>query len=930
MTKTQDINESPVLEASNLSRLDPKLSTWIMSSICFVITMIGSLAQNLSRGSKELVFVFDSGHYLGSCTKICTLWQTILHQGFSAGVKDQMTGLTDSLLLDGPVLPMITSSFFLVTNRIPSYMDTQIVVVEQALIQALSAFLMFFVARRFTSSNRWAIVGSLLWGLYPAALIGAGRLLPETTTAMLLVSLVLTLSTVITDSISHKLRARLLTVLGGWLSALLLLAKPALGPSTFIVDVIFLLTVRPIKQMFVSAVLLFIGGMIALSPWMAYTYASTGQAMVTAQRVPVFNIVNGLDQESNGWASIPPSRFVNLFAEGLGIGNVTLSIFKAEPEKTTTLVLRKIPRLWQVPWNDFRSKVAGISCEPQIWWHQLLCLLGIFGGLAFFANAKLFSSLASSTFEQKSIRFIGYASAILLLGHVIYAGFLASARYGFTALPLFTLFATYTLMRLALVTWRTKLISLAASSVIFLIISQADIVPYLAALFGPNADLKWFALVIQLLVAGDLLRVLYSNLNVSNAGEKFPLSGKAAFALFFVAYAIVRLAFTLDHTAANEWGATLKPGEQAVRQIAASGKEGKKPEWALVVFDGDFESRNAKVKVNGHYLAESPNTLYLFNAADAGLSQFQVFSALLRMPAEKLRQWRAVPVPTSLLNDTGNNEIAIEPAGNLPITIYGGYPSDSKGTWSVPSFNLFSPTKLVNSTDTLECRPISIQSLQTSNTESWLQNSKGKHTDDLSPTFGKQFGQYRILLMLGYPQEKSASAAKQKAVTQEIPTAKEIDLTPSPVTLSGTPKLFHFEIPSALRKQGHVSVAISGTLSAQEKNKVTIQGTVSEGMTTVFFFPGTPHMIDLDRSSKTSSTNTKESYPGSSSPKDSEPEQADFNLQGQIACDKQAIFAEIVEFSFVSLRPGTTIKNFKARIAPSNLANFSDHEIKVY
>ena len=337
---------------------------------CSILSFVVCILVNFSRSAQELTLIFDSGHYLGTCQKLCTVWQAVVAHGLSGSLKDLLSPLAEGLMLDGPVLPLVGSSFFLVTSRLPTYLDARILIIEQSFLQALSVALLFILARRFTGSTKWASATSLAWAFYPSAVIGAGRFLPETVTTVILLALVLALNIAVSTS------SKLALAIGGFFSALVLLSKPAIGPAVFAVDVLALLLAGTKHRFLKAALWLAVGGMIALAPWIIFTKTVTGQVYVTAQRVPTYNLVNGLDPLSDGWSSTPATPFVKLFAEDAGIMPSLVSIVKSAPLSTFNLVLRKVPRIWQLPWNDFHVKVLPaifmanmVASIPLAIWH---------------------------------------------------------------------------------------------------------------------------------------------------------------------------------------------------------------------------------------------------------------------------------------------------------------------------------------------------------------------------------------------------------------------------------------------------------------------------------------------------------------------------------------------------------------------------------
>jgi hypothetical protein len=858
----------------------------VAATVCAIAAFVVCLAVNFSRGAMELTLVFDSGHYLGTCQKLCTVWQTILHGGFQGSLKDLLSPLSEGLMLDGPVLPLIGSSFFLLTGRVPNYLDARILIVEQGILQALSVVLLFLLARRFTGSTKWATAVGLAWAFYPSAVMGAGRFLPETVTTVILLALVLALN------IAVEKCSGLSLFVGGFFSALVLLAKPAIGPSVFLVDLLALF-LSGSKQRFVKSILwMAIGGIVALAPWMLFTKTVTGQVYVTAQRVPTYNLVNGLDPLSDGWSSTPASPFVKLFAEDAGIVPSMISIVQSNPLATFNLVLRKVPRMWQLPWNDFHTKALSMPFAAQTWWHQFIWMFGIYGIIIFFAKQERLVA------DDKQYAFTAYASCLIIAGHLTYIFFLASARYGFTSMPFFVLFAGYAACQLEAGKSWLRTLALIVLTAALLIICQFDLVPILASVFGPYHQLKWLSLALQFTA---IAAMIFFVLNAARANAKIFLPGKAVVALALAFSLAVMSANAFDQTATNEWACKLKPGQVIYRDISASDlKASPKPDWALIIFDSDANGGLAKVTFNGQPITAKPDSLMLFTSANAGLSQFQIFSALLHQSPDKLRQWRAVQVPVDLVRFHGSNTIAIAP-GSPSLTIYGGYPNDGKGTWSVPSLTLFSPTKLVNSTDSLECRPANDVPVNSANSVSWFEDAGKKNREDFSPEIGKQFGQYRILLVLGYKNDKAQVEAKP-----ETNQSTTVTFVTEPIYLDPQEKLFRTAVPYDLRKDGHLAMTVSGSIqNTKAPSRVSISGTISEGMNTVFFFPGTPRIIK-----------TTDNW-------------QDFHIQGEVPCSTEPYASDVLEFSLASNNKASKLKDLKLFIQACKRADFAEHEIKI-
>ena len=109
---------------------------------------------------------------------------------------------------------------------------------------------------------------------------------------------------------------------------------------------------------------------------------------------------------------------------------------------------RKIVRLFAQPWNDYRLNCLLLPLFAQIGWHKALIAFGLFGIVALLMDIARKDIERTKELHAQKIELIFCLLVILLIGHFIYLPFVSCSRYGFTAMPLMTIFAVLGVGRL--------------------------------------------------------------------------------------------------------------------------------------------------------------------------------------------------------------------------------------------------------------------------------------------------------------------------------------------------------------------------------------------------------------------------------------------------------------------------------------------------
>lgn len=127
-------------------------------------------------------------------------------------------------------------------------------------------------------------------------------------------------------------------------------------------------------------------------------------------------------------------------------------------------------------------------------------------------------------------------------------------------------------------------------------------------------------------------------------------------------------------------------------------------EQSLIIIDGDKGLGDCLVTVNGKAL---PDSLVSYSLLDSDFySQFNVmkdYGYALGAEIDDLRQWRAIPVPTSLLQLEGPNKIVIQPRSG-PAQIYVNKAVKER---IYRDLEFLSVNRLLNSHSGFEARPFS-------------------------------------------------------------------------------------------------------------------------------------------------------------------------------------------------------------------------------
>ncbi len=391
----------------------------VLPALCFAVTLIVCLMQNLSRRALEVALLFDAAHYFASAKAVYQAASALFSQGTAVHLHlhQVLSPLFDTLMLDGPVLPVMGAAIFAVTGRYPSVADRYILVLMQCIVQALTAVLVYLLARKLTASRTLGVVAAAAWGLYPAAVIAAGRFLTETEAVCCLLLLTAVLAALQSRYFvlgqlggSNNLGARasspasgapeapvvvkgtqytrgwkliLITGIAGVLTAVTGLLRAALLPMALLLDCIAVFLLARWRDRLLGMCGILLGLSLVMTPWLSFTHCATGKSQLTAQRFPVHNFVSGSNIETDGWGVLPDSELAGMFFPADGGFAISYGLWQARPLDSVQLALRKVSRLLNTLWYDYRFKFLGLPLQGQQFWHLLACIAGCVGMLIF-------------------------------------------------------------------------------------------------------------------------------------------------------------------------------------------------------------------------------------------------------------------------------------------------------------------------------------------------------------------------------------------------------------------------------------------------------------------------------------------------------------------------------------------------------------------
>lgn len=815
-------------------------------ALILLLSFILFASQNPSSVLPRTTLYFDAAHYLESCKRLYETCGTAFAGRLS---KAELDSLAFYLMLDGPVLPGAGVILFSLLHKAPALSQWQSLVYMQCFFQAVSTGFVYLLGQSLFQKRWVSIVAACAWATYAPTISSCNTYLTEPLACALSLGLIYFLSGLNFGGGSRI--ANFKSLAAGMFLGLLCLLKPALAPASglaFLFSIVCAIRAQKLpgqegsKSRIVRVSLAILGLAVVFLPWLAFGYAARGTVTLLPSRRPVYNITTGCNVEGDGWGCYPTHPVAQAYDDNEQAMPVMLSMIAQHPEQIANLSLRKITRLWNLPWNDYRYKILGLTFKLQALWQLVLVFAG-FSGLALLAAACFTSSL-------KTVQKVTIASMLLIIaGHLIYIPFEGISRYGFTSMPFIILSFAFLLEKFS--TARKAKFRACAVFVIAVALLELtcklDLVPFiLYAIKNTDAAIFIAASLKPILVflAGLSIYKLSDLAPGDKAGRKVLA---ALIGSFVVLSAAIAGAFAMSDRETQSWQCTLKGSDSLERSVNIQDLSLHKPEWALLVLDGDQHLAEAKFQVNGQILPEHTQALYQFYTEKYELEDWlSQFSSLIRRDPESIRKWRAVAVPLAMLKE-GQNKLMVCAGGTTPVTIYGDYKRKrADNVRMLPSANEVSPGKFFNdSEESFDSRIVQTTYSVISASSNVLQHGGQVSEKDLSASPGIQSGDYRVFLFLAYPHKNPPNTGSIPVLNKVVSPLKTENSKTNSLQLNPNGNQISLPIPASCLTGTHLRVNINGIVQSSSKTPFALAGVVNQGGRFIAsVLPGTPKMVE--------------------------------------------------------------------------------------
>ncbi len=568
-------------------------------------------------------------------------------------VRSALSGLKE-VYQAGPVFPIFLTLSFSAAGFLFSNNPLGAPVLVQSILSALACCLIAdFSGKAWTRTVGY--VAGFIAAIYPGFIVNSGRLYTESF-ATFLVCLLLAL--VVRGFFTSKnVLPRAIAI--GLLSACLQLTRSILVITSLCMIPILYAQQRQAQWKSGIAALL-LGFACVVIPWMTFQHVAFNKGGMVVDRVGNYNLFIGSNTQTQGWLTFP-------YPDGNGIENKSLpnllvESIKTSPSRFVRLMLDKPARLFQLPWNDFRTSIGVFDCGSQSFLHQFVILLSAMGLML-----ALFTSPSKESPSKQQLY-----SRLLLLGfisiHLVYAIFITVPRYAVTAMPC--------------------VIAFSAAGIVFLIRLFASTTTRSAvSLFCVSTLALWCALhcnLVQMVLDSGLLNNAALALSVQSAvklcllliwlvtiwailGDMSGYRRLSRIVSLGCLLMVIPLV-VLPGRAAGRWYEWQRPlGQEPFNQtISLPDHLGEQQTYLMVDVDGAHSLADAEITVNGKTLT-GPVIPGLALAQDYSILQHEVsgivswegeniFNFMTR-PADlsnsELRQWFFIPVPKQITAVSG-------------------------------------------------------------------------------------------------------------------------------------------------------------------------------------------------------------------------------------------------------------------------------------
>ena len=405
----------------------------------FVAALALRLWFNFVGDHPNVTFAEDGAEYLRIAQGLnlvshlpAQFWASTIKTLFSAGsspeslnIQQQLSALSE-MQRGGLCFPAYLLFAFTIGGATPSVVNWATPVAFQSAISAASAVLI--AATALTVWNRkTAITAGVIAALYPGFVINSGRMCSETFAVFLICC---SLFCCVRLAKSERRSAFSCFTLGVCASALQLTRSLFAIMPIVLLPIILLPGFRRNKTRGLIPFLL--GLCLLYAPWMYIEKCAFGNASLVINRSGAYNLFIGNNTSTLGWLTFPSPDLTGV--ESSSPEKILSKSIKANPAKWVQLFLDKAPRLFALPWNDYKTSIGPLNATGQSILHQLILL---------FAAVGVVTALLENKSHPNKQEEFGRINILVIFGvHLIYLCFISMARYAVTAMPCVILFAS--------------------------------------------------------------------------------------------------------------------------------------------------------------------------------------------------------------------------------------------------------------------------------------------------------------------------------------------------------------------------------------------------------------------------------------------------------------------------------------------------------
>lgn len=634
-----------------------------------------------------------------------------------------ITSLND-VFFAGPVYPAFLGTVFRLTPRY----DFWVVRFLQALIDSLTAVLIWLLARRLVSpAAAWWAAG--LWALYGPAIYKCGELNTET------IAIAIGLLALLAFVRAYDTQQRALLVAAGMLCAILALTKASTSALLPAMLAGWLWARRKnLRSAIVESAIVAMSAAVVMAPWLMVVWLRYGTLALRDPEYAGANLRASNILQSEGYdLHIVPSDFW------------TYPVWREitrRPLAYAQLYLQKFYRMWGHASDEYRRGFP-FGVDGVLKAHQVVVILALFGLLLWPVRAGPVALLP--------LAFVGYFVALHMVMHVV-------SRYNLLAMPVAGAAAVLGAQWLLNGSRGRRLWRI--TGVALIILSMFAGVRLLRPPFWLSLyDLfSWRAAVWAFWISGVIVIAAGVYLLHRTAARSI-LSRPWVPVGVFTVLALVFLTQAMPREGHADWSVRLdRPGKTARRTVSFPGwvirdsveagflcidmvvDEHKTCEVTLSI-NRYVQNRTADDLVDRNYFYRKPSYPNFMEAYHHRLCD--------------VRQWVVFPLDSTLIDTILNrHELTIDltarMAGATPggLTLYGDLPVDDYRHWIGPSFTLGSVERYYEGGDP---RIWAQEPLDFRAAQSEIVTDGTSRTDDLSDRWGRQIGQYRMIVTLVKP-----------------------------------------------------------------------------------------------------------------------------------------------------------------------------------